>query len=55
MLKIELSADGKRATGVTYVNTAGETFFQPAEMVILSAYVLQNVPAASVVGDRQAL
>jgi gluconate 2-dehydrogenase alpha chain len=43
VLKIELSADGKRATGVTYVNSAGETFFQPAELVILSAYVLQNV------------
>jgi gluconate 2-dehydrogenase alpha chain len=28
---------------VTYVNAAGEEFFQPAEIVILSAYVLQNV------------
>ena len=36
-------ADGKRATGVTYVNSAGEEFFQPAEIVVLSAYVLQNV------------
>ena len=35
--------EGGRATGVTYVNSAGEEFFQPAEMVILSAYVLQNV------------
>jgi gluconate 2-dehydrogenase alpha chain len=30
-------------TGVTYVNSAGEEFFQPAEMVFLSAYILQNV------------
>jgi gluconate 2-dehydrogenase alpha chain len=43
VLKVELSADRKRATGVTYVNSAGEEFFQPAEMVILSAYILQNV------------
>ena len=43
VLKVELTPDGKRATGVTYVNSAGEEFFQPAQMVILSAYVLQNV------------
>jgi len=43
VLRVETSADGKRATGVTYVNRAGEEFFQPAELVILSAYVLQNV------------
>jgi gluconate 2-dehydrogenase alpha chain len=43
VLKVELASDKKRATGVTYVNSAGEEFFQPAEMVILSAYVLQNV------------
>jgi gluconate 2-dehydrogenase alpha chain len=43
VLRVELSPDRSRATGVTYVNSAGEEFFQPAEMVILSAYVLQNV------------
>jgi len=43
VLKVELSTDRKHATGVTYVNSAGEQFFQPAEMVILSAYILQNV------------
>jgi gluconate 2-dehydrogenase alpha chain len=43
VLRVELSADRTRATGVTFVNSAGEEFFQPAEMVILSAYVLQNV------------
>jgi gluconate 2-dehydrogenase alpha chain len=43
VLKVELTPDKKRATGVTYVNSAGEEFFQPAEMVILSAYVLHNV------------
>jgi gluconate 2-dehydrogenase alpha chain len=43
VLRVELTPDRKRATGVTYVNSAGEEFFQPAEVVILSAYVLQNV------------
>jgi gluconate 2-dehydrogenase alpha chain len=42
VLKVELTPDKKRATGVTYVNSAGEEFFQPAELVILSAYVLHN-------------
>jgi len=42
-LRVERTPDKKRATGVTYVNSAGEEFFQPAGMVILSAYVLQNV------------
>ena len=55
VLKVETTPDGKRATGVTYVNSAGEEFFQPAEMVILSAYVLQNVRLLAAVGDRQAL
>src|ERR1700744_1187087 len=42
-LKIELSSDGKRATGVTYVNSAGEQLFQPAEMVFVGAYILHTV------------
>ncbi|MBE7217591.1 MAG: GMC family oxidoreductase, partial [Caulobacteraceae bacterium] len=43
VMKVELTPDRKRATGVTYVNSNGEEFFQPAEMVILSAYILHNV------------
>ena len=43
VLKVELSPDKKHATGVTYVNSAGEEFFQPASIVILSSYILQNV------------
>lgn len=43
VLRIELTPDKKRATGVTYVNSAGEEFFQPAEMVFLGAYILHNV------------
>lgn len=43
VLKVELTPDRKHATGVTYVNSAGEEFFQPAEMVFLGAYILHNV------------
>jgi gluconate 2-dehydrogenase alpha chain len=43
VLRVELTPDRTRATGVTFVNSAGEEFFQPAELVILSAYVLHNV------------
>ena len=43
VLKVELTPDKKRATGVTYVNSAGEEFFQPAEIVFLGAYILHNV------------
>ena len=43
VLKVERTSDGRRATGVTYIDSAGETYFQPAEIVVLSAYVLQNV------------
>jgi gluconate 2-dehydrogenase alpha chain len=43
VLKVELSGDRKHATGVTYVNSDGQQFYQPANMVILSAYILHNV------------
>jgi gluconate 2-dehydrogenase alpha chain len=43
VLRVELTPDRKRATGVSYVTSAGEEFFQPAEIVVLSAYVLHNV------------
>jgi gluconate 2-dehydrogenase alpha chain len=42
VLKVETTSDGKHATGVTFVNNAGEEFFQPADIVVLSAYSLQN-------------
>ncbi|TFF18246.1 GMC family oxidoreductase [Jiella endophytica] len=41
--KIELSKDGKTARGVTYVDTSGREFFQPAELVLVCAYALHNV------------
>ncbi len=41
--KVNLSADGKRATGVTYVDRNGEEWEQPADLVLLCAYGLFNV------------
>jgi gluconate 2-dehydrogenase alpha chain len=41
--RVELSADRKHAIGVTYVDAAGEEVFQPAEIVVLTAFPLENV------------
>jgi gluconate 2-dehydrogenase alpha chain len=42
--RVERDASGKKATGVTYVNlTTGEEHFQPAKMVMLCAYGMNNV------------
>ncbi|KDE21250.1 GMC family oxidoreductase [Acetobacter aceti 1023] len=41
--KINLSADGKHATGVTYIDAAGREVIQPAELVILSSFQINNV------------
>ncbi|MGS0895853.1 GMC family oxidoreductase [Burkholderia stagnalis] len=43
VLKINLSPDGKHATGVTYLDARGEEIEQPADLVIVSAYSLFNV------------
>jgi gluconate 2-dehydrogenase alpha chain len=43
VLKVERTADGRHATGVTYVDAAGIEYFQPAEIVALTAYQLHNV------------
>lgn len=44
VLKIEKAADGKTVTGVTYYDEkADEEVFQPADLVILSAFSLHNV------------
>jgi gluconate 2-dehydrogenase alpha chain len=43
VLKINLDKSGKRATGVTYVDSNGESWEQPAELVLLSAFQLFNV------------
>ena len=41
--RINLDRSGKRATGVTFVDTSGEEWEQPADLVILSAYSMFNV------------
>ena len=43
VIRINMDSTGKRATGVTYVDTQGNEFEQPAEMVFLCAYILHNV------------
>ena len=53
--RVERDAAGKKATGVTYVNlVSGEEVFQPAEMVVLTAYALNNVHLMLVSGIGQA-
>jgi gluconate 2-dehydrogenase alpha chain len=41
--RINLDSAGKRATGVTFVDTSGEEFEQPADLVLLCAFQLFNV------------
>lgn len=41
--RVMLSADGKRATGVSYVDAQGNTVEQPADLVVLCAYQMHNV------------
>jgi gluconate 2-dehydrogenase alpha chain len=43
VIRINLDRSGKRATGVTFVDTGGVEWEQPADLVILSAYTLFNV------------
>src|SRR5262249_52982371 len=43
VLAIELDRDRRRATGVTYVDAQGQLHFQPASLVISTAYALHNV------------
>ena len=43
VIKVNLSADGKRATGVTYVDSARQEWEQPADLVLLCAFSFFNV------------
>jgi gluconate 2-dehydrogenase alpha chain len=43
VMRINLDSTGKRATGVTYVDTSGEEFEQPADLVLLCGFQLWNV------------
>src|SRR6185312_2862999 len=50
VLKVNLDSSGNRATSVTYIDIQGREFEQPAEIVILSAYILHNVHTLLVSG-----
>ncbi|RMX02960.1 GMC family oxidoreductase [Corticibacter populi] len=55
VLRVEMAADGKTATGVTYFDEATqEEVFQPADIVILSSYQLNNVHLMLLSGIGQA-
>jgi len=43
VIKVNLDSTGKRAVSVTYIDTQGKQWEQPAELVILCAYGLHNV------------
>jgi gluconate 2-dehydrogenase alpha chain len=42
VMRVLQDKEAKRATGVVYVDTQGQEFEQPAEMVIMCAYALHN-------------
>jgi gluconate 2-dehydrogenase alpha chain len=43
VLRVELDTDKKHARGVTYIDEAGEEVFQPARLVFLCAFSINNV------------
>jgi gluconate 2-dehydrogenase alpha chain len=43
VLRVNLDSTGKKATGVTYADVAGREFEQPADLVLLTAFSLNNV------------
>jgi gluconate 2-dehydrogenase alpha chain len=42
VVKVNLDSDKKRAVSVTYVDSRGRDFEQPADLVLLTSYVLNN-------------
>lgn len=50
VLHIDLDKGKTSAKGVTYVNTSGEEFYQPADLVIVCAFGLHNVRMLMVSG-----
>ena len=43
VLRVNLDSTGKKATGVTYVDAAGTEYEQPADLVLITAFPLNNV------------
>ena len=48
--KVNLDSTKKRATGVTYINALGEEIEQPADLVIITAFPVNNVQLMLVSG-----
>jgi gluconate 2-dehydrogenase alpha chain len=42
-IKINLDSTRKRAVSVTYVDASGEEYEQPADLIVMCAYILHNV------------
>ena len=42
VVRVNLDSSKKRATGVTYLDSEGRTVFQPADLVVLCAFQLNN-------------
>jgi gluconate 2-dehydrogenase alpha chain len=42
VVRINFDAQSKRATGVTYIDAQGREVFQPADLIVLCAYQLNN-------------
>jgi len=42
-IKVNLDSAGKRAVSVTYVDSSGAEYEQPADLIVLCAYILHNV------------
>ena len=51
--KVNLDASGKRATGVTYVDSAGAEWEQPADIVLVCAFAFNNVRMLLISGIGQ--
>jgi gluconate 2-dehydrogenase alpha chain len=43
VLRVELDSTGKKATGVTYMDSQGREVFQPAASVFVTSFVLNNI------------
>ncbi|KAA6206308.1 MAG: GMC family oxidoreductase [Candidatus Tokpelaia sp.] len=43
VLRIEKSANGETVSGVTYIDPEGREIFQPADMVVLASFQMNNV------------
>ena len=43
VIKINLDSTGKRAVSVSYVDASGKEYEQPADLILLTAYILHNV------------